>query len=372
MEFDIRPLEGMQKYPNAILLSPFLRQRLGVIEGQFLQIKAGQEELVLQICNPPHPSPELELEIAFVSPQNYIRINAPEVEYKILEVTLGCDPEFFILWGNRRISAATYLPPAGEIGCDGELGELRPMYGRHEDQVVANLARLIPRIPAKMKRSHWATGFPNDGNRFSYEAHSYHLNIAAGFHIHLGIPPEILNTRKDFNRAAMNHLVQCLDWYVSVPLVPIETSHGRRIGRSGYGRPGDYRPSNITLEYRTPGAFYLRTPSLARGLLGLSLLVVENIVSRMKRASQNFVKLHKLSPADLHEIMPKPEAAQIQRILTYESIQPALSQLERIQTQLEALPSYPKHQRAVKELFRAVEDRTQPSPNLLRNWEERT
>ncbi len=365
MNFDIQPSKKMGQEQNFIRLPQNLREELGVLIGQFLQIR-GKEELVLQIRSC------LTGEVARVSPENFERLQGVEVEFKILEVTLGCDPEFYILYRNQIISAATYLPFAGQIGCDGTLGELRPMYGRHERQVVSNLQKLIPQIPRRMKRSRWAKNLPSDGQQFQIEAHSYYAQMCAGFHVHLGIPPEILNTRKDFNRAAMNHIVQCLDWYVSVPLIPLEVAHQRRVGGGQYGRPGDYRPSNLTLEYRVPGAFYLRSPVLTEGLLGLSLLVTENIVSRLKVASQGFVKLHKLSKADLQEIMPIPEPDKIRQTLLTANITLAQRQIDGIQKQLSELTTYPKHREGIERFLKVVEKKERPRANLLQNWKEQS
>lgn len=366
MDLDIQPSPKVSS--GSISLSDDLRLELGVLVGQCLQLRGDSVELVLRIEN---QLSDHQVS-AFISENDYSKIKNQSLQYKMLEVTLGCDPEFFILWHKRRIAATTYLPFAGEIGCDGELGELRPMYGRHEDQVVSTLGQLIPQIPARLKRIDWATGFPEDGRQFSYEAHSYYGSVAAGFHVHLGIPPEILNTKRDFSRAAMNHMVQCLDWYLSVPLIPLEVSHERRVGRSNYGRPGDYRVSNVTLEYRTPGAFYLRSPTLTRGLLGIALLLTENLVSRLKVASQNFVNLHKLSPADLYAIMPKPEPEKIKSVLIDPNVRPALLEMDGIRRQLEALSSFDKHQEAVNDFFRAVEEQDQPEASLLTNWKEKT
>jgi hypothetical protein len=365
MEFDIQP--SPSGVAGGISLPEKLRLEIGALLGQCLQLRAGAAELILKIEGPR----EKDQQVALVSETDYAKIKNTDIQYQILEVTLGCDPEFFVLWEGRRVAATAYLPFAGEIGCDGELGELRPMYGRHENQVVSTLAELIPQIPGKLRRTPWATGFPMDGKRFSYEAHSYYGGVAAGFHVHLGIPPEILNTQRDFSRAAMNHMVQCLDWYLSVPLVPLELSHERRIGRSAYGRPGDYRTSNVTLEYRTPGAFYLRSPHLTRGLLGIALLLTENIVSRLKVASNNFVNLHKLSSADLNEVMPKPSPEKIKGVLVNPNVTAALSELNGIRKQLELLPSFDKHREAVEGFFRAVDKREQPSANMLINWRDK-
>ncbi|KKN37503.1 hypothetical protein LCGC14_0762750 [marine sediment metagenome] len=370
MEFDIEHADWMDEQDrNRICIPPGIRTELGVLVGQFIQIR-GAETVILQIggCSP-------LFRAAFVNAENFAKINGPNVQFKILDVTLGCDPEFFIIQGNgphndQIMSAATYLPFHGQIGCDGCLGELRPHYGRHEDEVVREIQGLVPQIPGHMKRSSWAKTLPTDGSAFRYEAHSYFFARSAGFHVHLGIPPEILNTRKDFNRVAIDHLIRCLDWYVSVPLVPLEDNPMRRLGRTQYGLPGDYRPNNITLEYRTPGAFYLRTPSLARGLLGLTLMVTETVVSRLKIASRNFIDLRKLTKTDLQEILPVPSAGTIRSTLLAESVTPAKRELDRIHKQLTELPNYGKHARTVEGFFREVDEGRRPGPNLLHNWKE--
>ncbi len=364
MGFDIRPSLKMKQEYNYIRMSQSLREKLGVITGQRLQLR-GKEELILEIRS----SLKREDDVAYVSPVNFKRIKGPPVvEFEILEVTLGCDPEFFVIYKNRLVSAATYLPYSGQIGCDGTLGELRPSYGRHERQVIANLKNLIPQIPRKMKRSSWARTMPRDGSQFQLEAHSFYAQLPAGFHVHLGIPPEILNTRKDFNRMAMNHIVQCLDWYVGVPLVPLETNHQRRLGGAQYGKPGDYRPSNLTLEYRVPGAFYLRSPALAEGLLGMCLLITENIVSRLKVASGNFVDLHRLTKPDLQAVMPIPEPDEIRGTLLDRDLKVAKKHLGAIHKQFSELATYDKHQDGVENFFRLVETGKRPTADLLHNW----
>ena len=147
-------------------------------------------------------------------------------------------------------------------------------------------------------------------------------------------------------------------------------AHQRRLGSTQYGQPGDYRPSNVTLEYRTPGGFYLRSPKLARGLLGLALLLTENIVSRMKLVSNGFINLHKLTPIDLQEIMPIPTPDKIKATLKHRNTKVALEELPQMYDQLMGLPNFESHMKAVEIFFRAVRDEEQPGPDLLQNWKE--
>lgn len=363
MEFEVIPNSRMSAEHNFVRMSQNVREELGVLVGQFIQLR-GEEELVLQILT----ADASWGAGAFIGPENFKKLNKESLEFQILEVTLGCDPEFFIKHKDRIISASTYLPFIGEIGSDGTLGELRPRYGRHERDVVQNLGRLIPQIPFKMRKNHRANGLPQDGGQCDFEAHSYHGRMSAGFHVHLGIPPEILNTRTDFNRLAMNHIVQCLDWYVSVPMLPLETNHQRRLGYTHYGRPGDYRPSNLTLEYRTPGAFYLRSPALTEGLLGLTLMVAENLVSKLKVVSGDFVNLNKLTKADLQEVMPIPDPKKIQATLLDRDIGKVSSVIDSIYNTVTGMVNYKKHQEGIERFFRIVESGQRPSANLLHNW----
>ena len=104
----------------------------------------------------------------------------------------------------------------------------------------------------------------------------------------------------------------------------------------------------------------------------MSLLVVENLVSRLKVASNNFVNLHKLTAAEFHQIMPKPEPDKIKGVLLNENINLSRYAMNDIRKQLESLPSFGKHRRAVEDFFSVVEEKEQPGPNLLVNWKEYT
>jgi len=364
MNFDINPHPKLINDHQTIRLPRKLRKEIGVLVGQFMQI-SGKETLVLEIGK---DLDDFETS-AYVSESNFRKIEGQQLEFKILDVTLGCDPEFFIMWGKRLISATTYLPFNGAIGADGNLGELRPMYARHENDVVANLQTLITQVPTRMKRGYGVSeGYPKDGSLFDLQAHSYYYGLAAGFHVHMGIPPEILNTRKSFNRIAMNHLVKCFDWFVSVPLVPLDETPGRRLGETTYGQAGDYRTTNSTLEYRTPGGFYLRTPTLARGMMGLCLMVAENVVSRMKIASRNFTSLDKLTPNDMQEIMPVPKVSKVKGTLGARSPLAAEGCLDEIQESLKKFPNYDKHRRSVDDFFSVVRSGQIPVSDLIPNW----
>ena len=278
MDFDILPSENIPKEALVISLPHKARQELGVVLGQMLQFATEDREIFLKVAIPF----EENQSSALVSKPIFDLIGVEPSQCSVPVITLGCDPEFFITYKGRKLSAATYLPFEGQIGCDGDLGELRPMYGRHESQVVRNLASLIPKIPGQMQLAPWAKGAPENFQEMEFLGRSYFRGVAAGFHVHLGIPPEILNTRQDVSRPVLNYLIKVLDWYASVPLVILEVDNERRCGKAKYGHPGDFRTTNVTLEYRTPGGFYLRSPDMAGGLMGICLLLTEYLVREIK------------------------------------------------------------------------------------------
>lgn len=266
------------------------------------------------------------------------------------------------------MSAATYLPFHGQVGSDGGLGELRPAYDTHESKVVSNLGDLIRQIPRRVVRQDWAKGFPRSGSELNFEAHSYLEGLAAGFHVHIGLPPELLHTKKEVHEKSLNHLVRALDWYLATLLVPLEPSNSRRCGRSNFGLPGDYRLSNITLEYRTPGGFYLRNPTLAGGLLGISLLIAESFVSRLREISKDFLKLGQISERELQEVIRIPRPELIRYALMDQNKALAMKAIPKVINALRGLPDYPKHQYAVERFVKVVEEGVSPDANLITNW----
>src|SRR3990172_12150794 len=106
MDFQIEADSGFGPQPSLISLPKKLRLDLNALVGQKIQLRAGQEEVILEVTWEKSD----EQTIALVSQDVFLRLKDSKVEFSIPEVTLGCDPEFFILWNGKRVSAATYLP----------------------------------------------------------------------------------------------------------------------------------------------------------------------------------------------------------------------------------------------------------------------
>ena len=368
MDLQIRSSPRMEGDDRDISMPLAMREGLGVMLGQFIQLK-GRTEIVLQVKQ----AYDINQEVALLSENNFKKIQGQPLSYNIPEVTIGCDPEFFVLLDYPRgpkqmMSASTMLPFQGRVGSDGTLGELRPQYTRHESSLTDNLRGLISQIPERIKIPDWSPANKEPKRPLVYEAHSYYNDLPAGFHVHLGIPRELLNTRLNVDRTAMHYLVRCLDWYVSVPLVTLEENHKRRLSYGKYGQPSDYRSSNVTLEYRTPGAFFLRSPVAAQGLLGMSLLITEHVVGGIKSISKGFSRLLGLKKEELQEIMPLPKDPEIVGVLKSPDTKRALAASEKIYAAFRSLPNYESHRGAIEGFFRAVEKQEKPGSNLLTNW----
>lgn len=361
VDFEIAADQKLSRHPELISIHSVDREKIGVAVGQRIHFNTEEGPLFLQVISGEKPGP------AKVAPTVFQTLLKKPVEYTIPPITLGCDPEFFLVYRNSLISAASYLLHASQVGCDGSLGELRPTYGTHESQVTANLHKLITSIPKHLQDRNGAPRLIIKSD-IRFEAHSYFKGLAAGFHVHLGLPPEILHSKPETHLRCLKHLVRCLDWYVSTLLVNLEPDTNRRCGRSNYGLPGNYRTSNITLEYRTPGAFYLRSPVLSEGLLATSLLVTETFIDRLRDVSRDFTRLAKLSESDLHEILPVPRPELVKYTLMDPEKRMAIRATPRILDKLRGLPNYIKHQNGIDKFSKEVEKGNPPSPNLKDNW----
>jgi hypothetical protein len=287
------------------------------------------------------------------------------LEEKPYETTLGCDPEFvFVTQGIRRvIPADQWLAHKGVIGSDGPLAELRPSPSQHEDEAVNKLRRLILCLP-KIIEERIATK-----KKVHPEGHSCWENYALGFHIHLGAPKEVISYAAPDSSEFIRSFVAALDYFVGIPAMLLEDSNTRRLGNGMYGKPGDFRVSSCTLEYRTPGGFHLRHPDYARGILGISLCVGSEIFSHVEEVSLGWRELNKFSNyMYLSKKYNLPQKEGIQKALLDPSKRIAVGLVPDLLNQLKRFPTYQKHAAAIKNYFRLVARNQQYSPNLLTNW----
>jgi len=221
---------------------------------------------------------------AFVSEHSPVLTSkSSEVFIQPHELTVGCDPElFFINKKTEKVLPAYHiLPKNSQLGSDGDLAELRPDYALSPEQLMLNIRKLIFDIPFRVPLS-----------IYPYSS-SWHAFRCCGFHVHLGLPIELLSFAVDKTDAFLKNIVSALDYFVGIPAASLDPDNKRRFNNE-YGKPGDYRLSMRTLEYRTPGGFHLRSPAYTRSLLTSAFRVTEEIIKDSEEASGGWTDASKI------------------------------------------------------------------------------
>lgn len=204
-------------------------------------------------------------------------------------LTIGADPEFYVITDKgTHVPAHTILDFNSQIGCDGELGELRPDYALSPEQLTVNIGRLVRKIKEKLP----ANMFPISG--------SFLHGRASGFHVHLGIPEELVCFAANNTDKIIKNIVETLDYYVGIPSMFVDPDCTRRLD-SEYGQYGDYRVSRRTLEYRVPGGYHLGSPSLTLSLLSSAFILVDDILRRITSDSNGWTSTIDISSREYFE-----------------------------------------------------------------------
>jgi hypothetical protein len=289
-----------------------------------------------------------------------------EVE-RVANITLGCDPEAFLMDAKTGhiVSATRFFRRMGDVGHDGMLLEFRPMPSVHAEVVTSNIWRLIQ----KGRRELNARG---EGNRIIMVASSGLQGLTAGFHLHYGLPYALLGRRPPVRHLA-NLMVTLFDYYIGVPAVIPEGEvdhHRRTVSYVDYGKPGGYRLDNRTFEFRLPGGSLLRHPVLTAGLMSLGAVVVEDFVSRVREATDNFTGITDIhSLTDIRMLYPNlPHPLDIHSLIVSVNLQPARERMATIVNDIRKMVGYKERATAVEAFFSCIENDTKFSSNIEENW----
>lgn len=285
-------------------------------------------------------------------------------------LTIGCDPEFYLVNAKDGsiFPAHYYFKKNGVVGSDGNLLEIRPLPSTSEHTVCNRLYSAILETRNKINADKDLSK-----ERVEMIAASFRGGVAAGFHIHLGLPTDFLfaGTRA---KAALSGLVRALDYYVGVPCAVAEGVDciRRSQPRIGYGKPGNYRiePPPPTLEYRVPGGFMLRHPTLSCGMLGLAAVVAEDLASRLKLYTQGFKVFDGLvNESYLKDFYPDiPKAIKVAEIICSESTARAKLHLDKIIDDVGNMITFEDREESVSKFFKALIDDDLFSNKLEENW----
>lgn len=250
----------------SVFMSRKLMKKLSISVGDILILHDKLPLVVKELAE----RSVVDSNIVFLSRASFDKLN---IDTKACEtqnhlMSIGCDPEFILLNRNGRIvNADSMLSHDGQLGSDGALGEIRPDPSDSVESVVESMRKLIRKI------STYTHHFP--------VGTSYYKGYVAGFHLHFQFPEKIIHYCDRNSAAIMREIVSILDYCIGIPSMLFDETDKRRLGQSDYGKAGDFRVSDKTLEYRVPGGIFLRHPEYSRMLLYCGHVVMRDILGKL-------------------------------------------------------------------------------------------
>jgi hypothetical protein len=229
-----------------------------------------------------------------------------EVLVKEHDLTIGADVEFFMVEKKtgKMVEGYTVFDKEGELGSDGDLGEMRPDYSLSPEQVTYNIGKIIETIPKRL---------PKDLKAI---ASSWYKGSCCGFHMHFGLPIELLSFAADKTDDFMRNVIHTLDYLVGIIAQSLDTDDKRRLSNN-YGKPGDYRISMRTLEYRTPGGYHLKTRRHTNSMLCLGYSIVDTIIKESEKISGGWINMDTVTDFDyFREMFNIPSYDKVYDVLT--------------------------------------------------------
>jgi len=289
------------------------------------------------------------------------------------DVLIGADPEFFLVDRSTggNISANHFFHHYGDVGSDCGLAELRPRPSFDEYELVSNLNVLLNKAYTHLSNR---TLFKN--REVDMIAASMLNGAAAGFHVHFGLPSVLLTGTAECHQM-LRRMVDVLDYYVGIPSILPEGSEDfrRRSDKySKYGKPGDYRSDNLTMEYRVPGGHLLRHPVLSKGLFAISIVVMKDILSRFKIYSNNYKDIFRLKDySNLIDMYPKlPGRSEVYKAVVSNDTKKAILHTVSIMKDISKMIGYRERSKSITDYFDYIltylEYDKKVNGNIEENW----
>jgi hypothetical protein len=170
-----------------------------------------------------------------------------------------------------------------------------------------------------------------------------------GFHVHFGLPHEILSFSSNKSIQFIRSLVYVLDYFVGIPCMLADDTDYRRLSFGQYGKAGDFRISEYTMEYRTPGGFYLRSPLYSRYLLEASYTVVEDVLNRASVLTKNWTEMDNFCSLEhMRELYDIPERNDVRKVLSSVSRRLAHQKIDSISDRYTRLFGYARSEKFIK------------------------
>ena len=283
------------------------------------------------------------------------------------DITLGCDPEVFIVdrFTGNLVAAYRYLSKNGDVGHDGLLMEFRPNPSTQAAEVCHNLWNLIVK----------ARGILNtrpERARLAIVAGSSCGGVNAGFHLHYGLPRGLLGRRPGTVNVA-KLMTAAFDYYVGIPSILPEGNRDivRRTAQYvKYGKPGEYRLNHRTFEFRMPGGINMAHPIFAQGLMSLGAVVAQDVASRINTCTDCFTNLSEMvSMLDLRELYPNlPSAGEFSATICNPDISLAIRYFERIKHDVRQMVGFKERAEDIEAYFEVLDKDVVFGNNIEHNW----
>lgn len=339
---------------DTIRMPKRLMELIGVVIGDTVRVEDGS----LLFVAAPFSADSKSTVASVASTKNSTSVNTLSVKPMAPNmISIGCDPEF-ILMDNKTgavINADKVFRGYGPLGSDAGLAELRPSPHTCPLNVVHNIRALLEDASRK------TTCIPI--------ACSAYKGWVTGFHIHFGLPKALLLFAADKAQEFIENIILTLDYLVGIPSMLKDTTNDRRLSMGTYGKPGDYRVSENTLEYRVPGGFHLRSPELTLELLTSAYAVVEDIVGRGQLVTKYWSDMSSFfSEEHFSEVYHIPNKTRVKRALSLEDKGFAREELSRIEEIYSSIIyGYDRDEKEIKSFTTASEE-NKCSPFIFDNW----
>lgn len=340
--FSIKESEVMTKkagFENSIIRIPrIIREHKNLVLGDFINLNGAY----LQVDKAFGIDLATHSDTCFVSADTIKKMGSKVNTFEFnRHITMGCDPEVFLVdvTKNRLFNPGFLFKKWDALGYDGMLVEFRPRPDIDHKKVVENIRELIGKAQIAIESSNL--------NNVKLIARSSGWQLFSGFHVHMGIPGLLLNSQFHSHNKILDVIVKILDYYVGIPSVMCEgKDNSRRCAPYiKYGKVSDYRKKVNTLEYRVPGGTLLKHPYLAEGLLGISSLVIHDVINRLKLYTDNFAKKIDIETYELiDKLYPNiPESRDMFNIICAPDTSSAEKLSEKVYTDLTNMTNYGKY-----------------------------
>lgn len=253
-----------------------VREEFNLKCGTYIKLECSTGENIILQVNPAYnedlkimPSFTGMFVTSYVAKQ--LGLNKPNTN-TINDLTLGMDPEAFIIDENSHIVDAGRYFEGFKIGNDCGLLEFRPNPSTTPVGIVNNLYKLIKKASKELS-PRWLDIIAASSFNFK----------PAGFHLHFG-----------YNSGLKNHISQIklvgalLDYVIGILVLTKEIREDKfRRGSSQYGKPGDVKRSRVSFEYRVPGGRLMESPILAIGAVSIAEIAVKDFLLKCKNITDD-------------------------------------------------------------------------------------